>query len=358
MGIDSKDLQKRLSQVPRVNLAFLPTPLSPLNNLTKALGSPVNLWIKRDDLTGLALGGNKARKLEYILGDAVAKGADAVVTSAASHSNMLRMTSAAARQLGMEIYLVMRGKGNEPVQGNLLLDYVFGANITYIDTLDPYSQFSVDVMNKITNDLIAKGKKPYTIDMRYNSGGLATIGYVNAATELVEQIDQQKIEDPMIICATGSGTTQAGLQLGFHLMGRNYKVQGISAQQSADKMKPRIIAKIKEAADILGEQSSVPESEIFVDDRWIGPSYGVSTSEGMEAIRMMGRYEGILLDPCYSGKSFSGLLGELKEGHLNHRNVIFIHTGGAPILFSDANEVALAMRVKDIEVLHEAKISK
>jgi D-cysteine desulfhydrase family pyridoxal phosphate-dependent enzyme len=317
-----------------VNLAFLPTPLQELPRLSRFLGGP-RLLMKRDDQTGLAFGGNKARKLEFLMADALAQGADTIVTTAAAHSNMLRMTCAAARQLGLQIHLIMRGTGQEAVQGNLLLHHLFGADMTFIPTTDPYSQLSLDTMDRVVTDLKARGRRPYVIDLRYQSGGLAALGYVAAAAELAEQFASLGIERPTLVCSTGSGGTQAGLLLGNALMQADFKVIGISVQQSVAKMVPRIAEKINQASEILGVEVEILPEQIVIDDRWIGPAYGVPTPACIEAIKLAARYEGVVLDPVYSGKGLSGLIGLIQAGSLSpSETVVFIHTGGSPALFT------------------------
>ena len=337
-------LRQLVGTIPRVNIAFQPTPLQELPRLRKTLGGP-RIWMKRDDLTGLAFGGNKARKLEFLIADALVRGADVIVTSAAAQSNMLRQTCAACRQYGLDIHLVMRGTGDEPVQGNLLLDYLFGADMTFIPTKDPYSQLSVDVMNRIIGDLKARGRNPYVIDLRYESGALATLGYVWASAELHEQFRQAGIEKPTIICSTSSGTTQAGLILGAELMGAEFRIVGVSVQQSTEKMIPRIMKKAQDAAALLGVESALSSEQVIVDDRWIGPAYGVLTPECMEAMRLAARTEGIVVDPVYSGKGLSGLIGWVREGKfLPSDEVVFIHTGGTPAIFAMTDELVPELR--------------
>jgi D-cysteine desulfhydrase family pyridoxal phosphate-dependent enzyme len=340
-------LRELVGRIPRISLAFLPTPLQEVPRLRQAVGGP-RLMMKRDDLTGLAFGGNKARKLEFMLADALAQGADIIVTSAAAQSNMLRMTCAACRQLGLDVHLVLRGTGQESVQGNLLLDYLFGAHLTFIKTTDPYSQLSVDVMQRLVAELKAQGRHPYVIDMRYESGALATLGYVWAAAELQEQFVAQGITNPTLVCCTGSGTTQAGLLLGGEILGTQWPVIGISVQQSADKMAPRVAKKAHDAAALLGYATRLDEQVIVVDDRWIGPAYGVPTPECIEAIQLAARQEGIVLDPVYSGKGLSGLIGRCREGAFTATDtVVFVHTGGTPALFAYADQLAPALRSSD-----------
>lgn len=337
--LTTTELEARLARLPRVQLAHLPTPLDELPRFTEALGGP-RIFIKRDDLTGLALGGNKPRKLEFLMGDALAKGSDTIVISAAAQSNMVRMTCAAAAKLGMDIYPVLRGAPSEEIQGNLLLDHLFGAKITFINTLDPYSQLSVDTMNNIIADLKAHGRKPYLIDMRYESGPLASIGFVAASVEIAKQLAERDLHPTHIFLSTGSGTTLTGLVLGATLLGLDCQVTGISVQAKADQIVPRIEEKIAGAAKLLGLDGAMSHHPVIVDDGYIGESYGIPTAEGTEALKMLARTEGIILDPVYTDKGMSGLVGWIRQGKLTVRDtVIFLHTGGVPALFAHSHDV-------------------
>lgn len=340
-------IEKLLGDFPRLKLADLPTPLHFASRLGAELGVP-NLFIKRDDLTGLALGGNKARKLEFILADAISKGADSIVISAATQSNMIRMTAAACAQLGLDIYAVMRSTTETPpIEGNLLLDALFGANITFIPTLDPYSDMSVKVMENIVISLKAQEKKPYVIDLRYHSAPLAAMGYISAVDELDHQFSTLDRYPEYIFLCTGSGTTQTGLLLGIMLKKLPIKVIGISVQKPAEWIKPRIMEKLKAISELLDIDLRLSENDIVVDDRWIGERYGIPTSEGVNAIKMVGRTEGIVLDPVYSGKGFSGLVGWIEEGSIKpDESVVFLHSGGVPALF--ASEQNLEFEIKKI----------
>jgi D-cysteine desulfhydrase family pyridoxal phosphate-dependent enzyme len=338
------ELKTLLSHVPRISLGFQPTPLCDMRRLSGLLRGP-RLLIKRDDLTGLAFGGNKSRALEFLIADAITQGADTIISSAAAQSNMLRMVCAAARQYGLDVHLVLRGSGQEPIQGNLLLDYLFGAQITFIQTTDPYSRLSVRVMERIARDLRARGRTPYVIDVRAHSGALATLGYIAAAVELQEQFAQEQVTRPTVVCAVSSGTTVAGLLLGTGLMGNPFRVLGVSVQQPASFMLPNIRQKIGEAASLLGREPPVETDAIVIDDRWIGPGYAVVTPECVEAMKSMARSEGIVLDPVYTGKAMAGVLGQIRGGSLtSDDSIVFLHTGGMPALFGFAEEVGGALR--------------
>lgn len=342
--LTSSELESRLALLPRVRLAHLPTPLEEAPRLSRLLGGP-RILIKRDDLTGLALGGNKPRKLEFLMADALAHGADSIVISAAAQSNMVRMTAAAAAKLGMEIYTVLRGSTDEEVQGNLLLDHLFGAHITFIDTKDPYSQLSVDTMKGIFADLRVRGRNPYLIDMRYDSGPLASIGFVAASAELSRQLIEQNVRPTYIFLSAGSGTTQAGLLLGTSLLGLDCTVVGISVQSPAEPMVGRIREKVEGAAALLGIDCGNQEWPIVVDDGYVGQAYGIPTPAGIAALKLLARTEGIVLDPVYTSKGMSGMIGWIDQERIGPEDtVIFLHSGGVPALFSHSRDIAVDLQ--------------
>jgi len=339
-SLSVEELAARLSRYPRVSLAYLPTPLDEAPRLTQALAGP-RILIKRDDLTGHALGGNKMRKLDFLMADALHQGADTIITTAAAQSNMCRQTAAAACKLGLDVVLVLRGTDREAVQGNLLLDKIFGARIQFISITDPYSDVSGEKMAEAAADLRRAGKHPYIIDLRSTSAALAALGYVDGGLELWRQLVERKITATHIYVATGSGGTHAGLVLASEMLGLDWTIQGISVQRPADEMKARVAEKASAAAQLLHFQTRICPDDILIDDTYIGPAYGVTTAAGVEAMMLAGQYEGLVMDPVYSGKSFSGLIGHIRKGHVTRTNtVVFIHTGGAPGLFAQAEVVA------------------
>lgn len=334
------EVQSRLQRYPRVSLAYLPTPLDDAPQLSRALGGP-RIFIKRDDLTGHGLGGNKMRKLEFLLADALHQGADTIVTTAAAQSNMCRQTAAAARKLGLDVALILRGTPREEIQGNLLLDKIFGAQIHFIEITDPYSDVSTQKMQAVADDLTRAGKHPYIIDLRTISAPLAALGYVAGGLELHRQLVERHLALAHIYVATGSGGTHAGLLLASEMLGCAWKIQGISVQRPADEMRERVAHKVGQAAELLAFQTAIQPNQILIDDNFIGPAYGVTTQDGVEAMTLAGRTEGLVMDPTYSGKSFAGLIGHIRQGRIGkHDTVVFIHTGGAPGLFAHAAEIA------------------
>ena len=340
MSLSIEELDARLNRFPRVSLAYLPTPLDDAPHLSQALVGPTIL-IKRDDMTGLALGGNKMRKLEFLMADALRQGADTIITTAAAQSNMCRQTAAAARKLGLDCVLILRGTEREEIQGNLLLDRIFGAQVQFIQITDPYSNVSGEAMAQAAAELTRAGKHPYIIDLRTTSAALAALGYVAGGLELHRQLITRGIAPTRIFVATGSGGTHAGLLLASEILGLGWTIQGISVQRPSDEMRGRVAQKVAAAAELLAFTTAIKPDDVLVDDGYIGPAYGVTTPAGVEAMLLAGRTEGLVMDPVYSGKSLAGMIGHIRTGRVTrHDTIVFIHTGGAPGLFAHAADVA------------------
>lgn len=339
-----------LASHPRYPLAFLPTPLEALPRLSEQLGGPT-LWVKRDDMTGLALGGNKARKLEYLLGAAKAEGATVVMTTAGAASNYLRMTAAAARKAGMRPILFMRGTGQEPIQGNLLLNRIVGAEMRFISVTDPWSPEARQIMDAAAAELEAQGERVYVMAIQNTHAPLAALGYVNAALELYQQLLQQGVQATHLFTPTGSGVTQAGLILGAKLLHWPLQVVGMAgAPNTAEGHRRRVAEMVVQAGKLLDVEVAISPDEIIVEDRFAGVSYGKATPGVVKAIRLVGEQEGLLLDPVYSGKAMHGLLSWIAEGKLSRRDqVVFLHTGGAPNLFTQAESLAEGLAQLDAE---------
>lgn len=347
-----------LARHPRLPLAFLPTPLEPLTRLSATVGGPT-LWVKRDDMTGLALGGNKARKLEYLLGAAKAEGATVVMTTAGAASNYLRMTAAAARKAGMRPILFMRGTGQEPIQGNLLLNRIVGAEMRFISVTDPWSPEARNIMEAAAAELERQGEKVYIMAIQNTHAPLAALGYVNAALELYQQLLQQGAHATHLFTPTGSGVTQAGLILGAKLLHWPLQVVGMAgAPNSADGHRRRIAAMVGEAAQLLDVDIAISPDEVIVEDGYAGVSYGTPTPGVVQAIRLCGEQEGLLLDPVYSGKAMHGLLSWIEQGKLTANDqVVFLHTGGAPNLFTQADTLAEGLAQLDAEAATEQNLA-
>lgn len=329
-----------LDTLPRVPLARLPTPLEEAPRLAAALGV-ARLFIKRDDLTDLAMGGNKVRSLEVLLGEALAQQADTIITTAGAQSNFLRLTAAAARRVGLRPVLVVRGRPDAPSAGNLLLMRVFDAEIHYVETHDPYDETTIVKMQTLADRVRAAGGRSYLIHLGTFSGGLAAAGYVPAGYELASQLRECGARAQHVIVAVGSGGTYAGLLLGLRLAGEECHVLGASVNAPAAEHSARISGHVRVAADLLGARSSVRDDEIDITDGHIGLGYGIPTSDSVEAVRLAAKTEGLLFDPIYTGKAWAALAAAVRTGAVDRgTTVVFVQTGGAPNLFVHAEAVA------------------
>lgn len=320
-----------LARFPRVRVASLPTPLQELSRFRKEIGGP-RLFMKRDDNTGLALGGNKARKLEYLMGAALAQKCDIVITTGGPQSNHARMAAAAARQLGLEAILLLTGEEPKEWKGNLLLDRILGAQVIFAGTTD------YDIvhprMEAMAEDLRKQGRNPYVIPV----GGatpIGSLGYVQAILELAGQSVEQRIDFDDLVTATGSAGTMSGMLVGAQLFLPHLKVVGISVSRPRAGLRQRLSSLSEATASLLNYAFKFPPETIAVFDEYIGDGYGVPTPEGLEAIRLLARTEGILLDPVYTGKAMAGYIDLVQKDYFPATaNVIFLHTGGAPALFA------------------------
>lgn len=331
--VDRESVERRIALLPRVRLTELPTPLEEVDRLTKALGGP-RLLMKRDDLTTLALGGNKVRKLEFALGDAQKQGADIIVTGGAIQSNHCRLTAAATAKVGLGCVLVLNGDEKTPPQGNLLLDRLFGAELRFVF---PGTPADVDRMiPKVAEELRAAGRRPYTMHV---VGGADTVfgvlGYVQAYVELAEQLKRAGTAASHICVCTGSGSTHAGLVLGAKLLGHSTRVLGISIRRSKAELEARVREAAEMGAKALGYSVSLSEEDVCVYDDFVGPAYGALTPDLRNTIHLLARTSGILIDHVYAGKALAGLLGLISRGTLKEDDVVvFVHTGGVPALFA------------------------
>ncbi len=329
-----------LDRLPRLSLARLPTPLEEAPRLAASL-QVARVLVKRDDLTDVALGGNKVRKLEFLLGEARAQGADTIITTAGVQSNFLRLTAAAARRVGMRPVFVVRGRPNARSEGNLLLMRLFEAEIHYVSTEDPYAESTIALMREIGERVRRQGGRPYLIHLATFSGGLAAVGYVPAAFELGEQLKAMQARCDHVVLAVGSGTTHAGLLLGLRLAGLGAHVLGVSVNTAAGVLRDYVKTQIQAAAEILGVAAPVREDEIDITDAHVSPGYGIPTEESLYAVRLAARTEGLLFDPTYTGKAWAALSHAVRSGAIGREaTVVFMHTGGAPIVFTQAGALA------------------
>lgn len=325
--------------LPRLELASLPTPLHRFDRLAEAIGSRAFL-VKREDLSGLGLGGNKARQLEVILAEAERSGHDAVVTTAAAQSNFCRTTAAACAELGWPCVLLLRGDGGAEAVGNLLLDRLFGAEIQFIDTTDPYSEAVGERLEEIAGTLRQRGLSPFVVRLPGATGTLAAAAAVGLADEIVAEASPAP---DWVAVAAGSGLTAAGLLAGFAAAGVPTRVLAISVQQPASFIAPLIVRRAEEALALLGIKTHIDADRLVVDDRHIGPGYGKPSEASLEAVMLAGRTAGLVLDPAYTGKALAGLKANLAEGTVAaDARAVFVHTGGAPSLMAEAPRVAAA----------------
>ncbi len=340
-GTSLATLIEALTRPPRLTLGQFPTPLDEAPRLSQRLG--VRILVKRDDLTGLALGGNKVRKLEFLLAAANERGADTIVTTGGSQSNHARLAAAACRLTGLECHLVLDRGQHPEEQGNLLLDLLFGAHIHLIDSPDPAD--AVTEMERVAGELERRGARPFIIP-RGGSTPQGATGYASMAAELLIQLADQSISATHLYLGTGSTGTHSGTLAGIAATGSSILVQGISVSRPQDLQEEKVLALSNDTLRHLGLVPVVSPDDVLVDDRFRGPGYGIPTPETMEAVEIAARDEALVLDPVYTGKAMAGLIGHCREGRLGPDDVvIFVHTGGAPALFAYHREATEALTV-------------
>lgn len=339
----------------RLNLASLPTPLQRLERLSAELKGP-NIWIKRDDLTGSLLSGNKVRKLEFTVAHAQAQNKDVLITCGGLQSNHARATAFVGAQLGIPVHLVLRGKPadaeNAELGGNLLLDHLAGATVTYYDKHD-YQKNLRQILSSVEAGYLLKGHKPYIIPTGA-SDGVGLWGYIAACEELACDFKTHNLKPDLIVTATGSGGTQAGLTLGTELYNFGCDVTGFAVCDDKAYFERKVTADITEFVSLYEDRFSaaLPQSasgslarslqdvfaraisRIQTNDHYIGEGYAIASDEVLETIIKVAQLEGIVFDPVYTGKAFHGLIDEIKRGRFDHLdNIVFVHTGGGFGLF-------------------------
>jgi len=335
----------KLARFPRIRLVHSPTPLEPMKRLGEALGGP-NLWIKRDDCTGLATGGNKTRKLEFLMADALAQKADTVITQGATQSNHARQTAAAAARLGLacEILLEDRtGYAHDDYRrsGNVLLDRLFGARVEH----HPGGTDMDAAMARRADELRALGRRPYVIPGG-GSNAVGALGYVACALELAEQANAIDLPIDCVVHATGSSGTQAGLVAGFEGSRAGIPVLGIGVRATRAPQEEKVYALACATADLLGVAGAVQRASVVANCDYVGAGYGMPTPGMIEAVTLVARTEGIALDPVYSGKAMAGLIDLIRQGHFKRgQNVVFVHTGGVVGLFGYLHAFGPALEV-------------
>ena len=326
-----------LSRFPRLRFAHLPTPLEPMEHLSEAFGGP-RLWIKRDDCTGLSTGGNKTRKLEFLMAEASAQGADTVITQGATQSNHARQTAAISAKLGMDCHILLEDRTgshdpNYVYNGNVLLDRLHGAVVSK----RPGGTDMDAEMEALAERLRAGGKRPYVIPGG-GSNPVGALGYVNAALELLYQAADSGLRIDHIVHATGSAGTQAGLVAGLQALNAGIPVLGIGVSAPREQQEEKVFALARATADHLGLPGVVKRPDIVANADYVGAGYGIPTAGMVDAVKTLSRTEGILLDPVYSGKAMAGLLDLIRAGRFDKDdNVVFLHTGGAAGLFAYAD---------------------
>jgi D-cysteine desulfhydrase family pyridoxal phosphate-dependent enzyme len=331
--MDASLLASRLAAFPRLGLANLPTPLEPMRRLTAHLGGP-RLWVKREDATGLGFGGNKLRKLDYVLHDALASGADVLVSGGVVQSNSQRQVAAAAAKLGLACHLaVYHGRLAPPTpeyetSGNALLNRLFGAHLHDV----PWTGDRNAAIEELASRLRQEGRRPYVVPYGV-SNPLGAIGYASTIMEIAEQSQALGIRPAAIVHCTGSAGTQAGLLVGASVAMPETRIVGIDIDAEPERVRTDIVAYARAAADLIG--TGFEESLVEVVAGHAGPAYGVPHAATLEAIRLAGALEAMPVDPVYSGKGLAGLIALVRGGRWPpDADVIFIHTGGAPALFA------------------------
>jgi D-cysteine desulfhydrase family pyridoxal phosphate-dependent enzyme len=315
------------NKIGKLRLGHYPTPLARLDNVSRETG--VNFYIKRDDLCGLVFGGNKVRKLEYLLADAKARGFDTVLTTGGAQSNHATLTAACCRKIGLDVLLLLKKRGVTDLRGNLLLDQLMSVEVKFVDT-DSYADVYAEAEN-IMADMRAVGKHPYLIPVG-GSVPLGALGYYDAFAETAIQTRDMGVHIDHIVCCSGSGGTHAGLLLGAKRSG-NIKVTGIVVSVETD-FQNEIYQLTRETAKLAGVEADIAPEDVVLKE-YIGPGYAKPSAEGSSAIAFMAEKEGVFLDPVYTGKTFAGFLDLCKKGYFKpEENVVFVHTGGGPALFA------------------------
>ena len=322
-----------LSRFPRVSLAHLPTPFEHLPRLSDHLGGP-QIWVKRDDCTGLGTGGNKTRKLEFLVADAIDKNADVIITQGAVQSNHARQTAAAACKVGMDCELIFERRVEDAdeaykTSGNVLLDRIFGANIREVDKGSDMNA----AMESLAEELRADGRNPYIVPGG-GSNRIGALGYVDCALEFMTQANRRGIVIDHVVHATGSAGTQAGLAVGLKMTNSGIPLLGIGVNAPKDVQEEKVWVLAEETAEYVGAPGCVKREDIIANCDYVGDGYGIPTKAMNDAVLLLARLEGLLFDPVYSGKGLAGLIDLVRKGFFgSDGNIVFVHTGGVAGLF-------------------------
>lgn len=340
-------LPSPLQAVPRTPLFSGETPLEPMHHLSAELNG-AELWVKRDDLTQLAFGGNKVRQLEYYIAQAQKHSADTVLITGAVQSNFVRLAAAAANKLGMSCHIQLehRVESSDPLyhhSGNVLVDKLLGATLSrYPEGED---ELGADkALHRMAKTLAASGKTPYVIPLAPGHPPFGALGYVRAAIEIQQQMQVQNMQFDQIVVASGSGATHAGLLFGLRLIGLQIPVLGVCVRRGSAKQITRISTRCQEIADLLKIDNPVVDEDICIDDTFLSPGYGQSNAASHQAIRLAGQLESLILDPTYTAKSMAGAIHLARQSPRSQK-ILMIHTGGTPAIFAYQNDIERALQV-------------
>lgn len=329
--------------LPRLSLAHLPTPLDEAPRLAAALGI-ARLWIKREDLSGYALGGNKLRKLDVFLAEAIGEGADTLVSTAGHQSNFCRALAGAAAKAGLGCHLLLRADEPPAIEGNLLLDRIFGARISYTDAMDPWDPRIPAELDRIADEVRASGGRPHIVQLTGASAPLGVAAWVAGAAELARDFERIGVVPQVLGLACGSGLTAAGLALGFKHLEVPTRIIAFSVQQPAARLRPWLVEAAAGAAARLGLAARLAEDDVTLIDGEIGSGYGLPTPAAIKAVALAGRTEALVLDPVYTGKALAGLATLARSGDLGSAaTAVFLHSGGTPGLFAHTKAMAEAL---------------
>ncbi len=334
---------KRLESFPRAKLAHVPTPIEEMPNLARALHVS-HLYVKRDDCTGLAFGGNKARQLEYYFGEALDLGADTVLITGAIQSNYTRMTAAAASRLGLKCHIQLEERVPDTddlyrTSGNVLLDRLMGAELHFYPEGEDEKGADME-LERIAEDLRKKGANPYVIHLGPGHPPLGALGYINAAKEFSNQLEKLGLKVDEIVIPSGSGQTHAGLLFGLRTLGNPVRITGNCHRRDAHHQKKRIASVLEDIAELLKMPNPTTEKDIVLFDGVMAPGYGQMNDATREAILLAAQKEALFCDPVYTGKALAGMIALIRQGHIDRdAKILFWHTGGQPAIFAYGNKL-------------------
>ncbi len=324
----AKDARARIARVPRVRIAITPTPLQEAPNLARQLGGP-RIFVKRDDLTGVAFGGNKLRNLEFRLARALEEKPDTVIVGLDVQSNSARQTVGACNKLGLRTILVLEGERPPVVQGNLLVNYLLGAEVHFA----PDAKAQRAMMDDLAGKLRAAGARPYILNDNPMFEIASCLAYLETTLEMLDQLGAESVEPDYFYMSSG-GKGQAGVALAKKLLGARFTMRGVTASHKHD-VPNRTAAIANQTADLLGLDARIDARDIVNFDQFVDKGYGIPSDAGNEAVRLFGRCEGIVLDPIYTGKCAAAMIAHIREGQLHKDDVVvFVHTGGMPAIFT------------------------